>query len=265
MNSMLISSKDNPRIKRVVKLLASAKARRESGLFAAEGLRLCFDALSSNIKIESLFFTKTAETRYKDRLEQLKAVSSECFLVDEKVFEKMGDTVTPQGVLAICHTPSREEEIPLGASYIAMERVADPSNLGAVSRSAEAFGIEGIILGGDGCDPFSPKALRASMGALMRLPVFVCPDFCAAIEALKCKGARAIGAVVREGKNLGEFAFKKGDVVLIGNEADGLSDEAIAICDEKVTIPMTGRAESLNAATAATVFIWEMTKGGNND
>ena len=264
MNSVLISSKDNPRIKGAIKLLTSAKARKDSGLFAAEGMRLCSDVLISGIKIETLFYTTQALSRYGAKLEELIAAAAEVFRVEEKVFERMGDTVSPQGVMAICRMPECNNQPTPDGVYIAMERVTDPSNLVAVARSAEAFGIGGIILGGSGCDPFSPKALRASMGALVRLPVFVYPDFCGGIAALQEKGARAIGAVVREGKSLGDFSFNKGDIVLIGHEAEGLSEEAIAICDEKVTIPMSGRAESLNAATAATVFIWEMTKGGSN-
>ena len=261
MNSTLISSKDNPRIKKVAKLLSSAKARKDMGLFVAEGMRLCGDVLASGIEIETVFFTRTALERYGERIEQMINSSKECFEVDEKVFEKMGDTTSPQGIIALCKMPCMEKELSGDRMYIAMERVTDPSNLGAVARSAEAFGIGGIILGGSGCDPFSPKALRASMGALVRLPVFVYGDFCRSISGFKAAGKRAIGAVVRDGKSLGDFSFKKGDIVLIGNEADGLTQEAIELCDETVTIPMSGRAESLNAATAATVFIWEMSKG----
>ena len=265
MNSTLISSRDNPRIKKVSKLLSSAKARKESGLFAAEGMRLCGDVLASGIGIESLFFTRAALERYGDKLLEVMKASKELFEVEEKVFEKMGDTTSPQGVLALCRIPCLEAELSEDKAFIAMEKVADPSNLGAVARSAEAFGIGGIIIGGSGCDPFSPKALRASMGALVRLPIFVCSDFCRAMHDYKLDGKRIIGAVVRGGKSLGEFSFKKGDIVCIGNEADGLSQEAIELCDEVVTIPMSGRAESLNAATAATVFIWEMSKGCRND
>lgn len=265
MNSMLISSRDNPRIKKVAKLLSSANARKESGLFVAEGMRLCSDVLQSGIEIQSVFYTKQASERYGEKLADVVKAAKESFLVEEKVFEKMGDTATPQGVLALCRIPDCGAKFSANNMYIAMERVGDPSNLGAVARSAEAFGIDGIFLGGGGVDPFSPKALRASMGALVRLPVFVCPDFCTDMEQLKKQGARIVGTVVREGKSLVQFSFKKGDIVVIGNEADGLSDSAADVCDERVTIPMSGRAESLNAATAATVFIWEMTKGGSND
>ena len=265
MTPIYISSKDNPRIKNVCKLLSSAKERQKTGLFAAEGMRLCSDVYASGLKIQSLFYTKQALERYGSELELLISAASEVFETERTVFEKMGDTVTPQGVLAVCRIPDLNKRPDFRGRYIAMERVTDPSNLGAVARSAEAFGISGIILGGSGCDPFSPKALRASMGALVRLPVFLCPDFTAAVPQMKNAGARVIGTVVRNGENLCDFAFKNSDVVVIGNEAEGLSDETAAVCDHNVTIPMSGRAESLNAATAATVFIWEMTKGGANE
>jgi len=265
MRSVYISSKDNPRIKSVCKLLSSAKERQKTGLFAAEGMRLCFDVYASGLKIISVFYTKQALERYGAELEELISSAEEAFETEGAVFEKMGDTVTPQGVLAVCRIPDLNKKPDFKGRYIAMERVSDPSNLGAVARSAEAFGISGIILGGSGCDPFSPKALRASMGALVRLPVWVCPDFEAAIPQIKTAGARVIGTVVREGESLCDFAFMNGDVVVIGNEAEGLSDAVSSLCDRKVTIPMSGRAESLNAATAATVFIWEMTKGGANE
>ena len=262
MNSMLISSKDNPRIKKVVKLLSSAKARQDAGLFAAEGMRLCRDVLQSGIEIQAVYYTHQAEKRYGSDLLDLCEVAKETYLVTEEVFAKMGDTSTPQGVLVLGCIPALDAAPDLQGKYICMERVADPSILGAVARSVEAFGVDGIILGNGGVDPFSPKALRASMGALVRLPIYSCEDFCAEILDMKQKGHRIVGAVVREGKSLADFTFKKGDIVLIGNEADGLTEEAVNICDEKVTICMEGRAESLNAATAATVFIWEMTKGG---
>lgn len=267
MGAVLISSRDNPRIKNVIKLLSSAKARRENRVFAAEGMRLCSDVLESNIAIRSLFYTPQAAERYGEQLLRLIKAAEECFEVSQSVFDRMGDTVSPQGVLAVCGIPDSVEcctVCPEGR-YLAMERVGDPSNLGAAARTAEAFGLDGIILGGSGCDPFSPKALRASMGALVRLPVFVCHDFCGAINELRRKGSRVLAAVVRDGTALGDVCFKNGDIVLIGNEAEGLSPEAISCADESVTIPMSGRAESLNAATAAAIFIWEMTKGTANE
>ncbi|MBR3961788.1 MAG: RNA methyltransferase, partial [Clostridia bacterium] len=154
----------------------------------------------------------------------------------------------------VVEIPDKISEIDKKGRYIALENLSDPSNLGAISRTAEALGISGIIVSGNSCDPYSPKALRASMGTLLRMPVIIVDDF---VEFLQASGLKLFACVVRGGKKITDVIFSDGAAVLIGNEANGLTDSAISAC-EKITIPMSGSAESLNASVAAAIAMWEL-------
>lgn len=251
-----ITSKDNRLIKRVVSLQTSSRARKESGLFVLEGLRLCRDAAENGYPVESLFVSDTAAEKYPDEIETLLRDAQNAYRIPDALYKKMSDTVSPQGILCLCRLPDAPFAIDPNGLYVALERVADPSNVGAVARTAEALGIDGILLSSDGCDPFSPKALRASMGALLRIPVAVIDNL---TDDLRAAGLKSYAAVVdRDAKPVDRAGFHKGSVVLIGNEANGLLPQTAAACDEKITIPMAGKAESLNAAAAASIILWEM-------
>jgi TrmH family RNA methyltransferase len=140
---------------------------------------------------------------------------------------------------------------------VALENVQNPENLGAVARTAEALGLDGLLLSG-GCDVYHHRALRASMGALLRLPVTQTDDLPAAL----CQSRLPCYAAVPDAgaAPVTQCDFAHGGVIVIGNEGGGLSEEAVAACGHKITIPMRGRAESLNAAAAAAILCWEMVR-----
>ena len=146
--------------------------------------------------------------------------------------------------------------------YVLLENLQDPSNVGAIFRTAEAFGIDGVILT-EGCAScFSPKAMRAGMGAMFRIPVFFTDDAPSEMKKAAERNMRPMAAVPRGGAaDVTGIRFFKGAVMCVGNEGNGLSEELIMACPEKITIPMSGRAESLNAATAAAILMWEMVRG----
>ena len=250
-----ITSKDNSIIKLAAKLQTSGRSRREHGLFVIEGLRLCRDAAENGYDFEYLLVSETAFGKYSDTVEMLAASAKKCCVLFDSVFSKISDTTNPQGIMCLCAFGDKHYEIKKDGKYIALENINDPSNLGAVSRTAEAFGLDGIILSADGCDPYSPKSLRASMGALLRLPVIVLDDF--ACELSESGLALYACVVDRDAKSVTDVTFEKGSVALIGNEANGLTDRAVSV-STPVTIKMTGRAESLNAAVAASIVMWEM-------
>lgn len=250
-----ITSKDNPVIKLAVKLQNSGRSRREHGLFVIEGLRLCRDAAENGFDFSYLLVSETAAEKYQDVIGYLASKAEKCCILSDSVFLKITDTKTPQGIICICSLNKKIKTIKIDGKYIALENVADPSNLGAVARTAEALGIDGIIVSSGGCDPFSPKALRASMGALLRLPVIELSDF---VGDIKRSGLSMFACVVTEdADSVTDIDFPSGSVALIGNEANGLTSEAV-LASHPITIKMTGRAESLNASVAAAVVMWEM-------
>jgi TrmH family RNA methyltransferase len=255
----IISSRDNPHIKAAVRLrdsagdrtraLAAGRGRR----FFLEGFRLCADALASGFTPVQVFLTPAARERYDTVL--LEQAAAQVFEITGAVAEKLGDTRSPQGVFGVFERQETQMIWRPEGRYIALENVQDPGNLGAVARTAEALGLHGLLLCG-GCDIYHPKALRASMGALLRLPVTRADDLPAALRDsnLPCYAA----VPDRDAKSILECDFARGGVIVIGSEAHGLSEEAIDACSHKITVPLPGRAESLNAAAAATILMWEM-------
>ena len=253
-----ISSKENDVIKLIMQLQKSSSARKEEGLFVLEGLRLCMDAHLNGFATERLIVSDSAMEKLSEEIVDLSESAGRCYVIPDKLFDKISDTVSPQGVMCLCKLKDISENLlnPKGM-FIALENLQDPSNLGAISRTAEALGISGIIMAG-GCDPYSPKSLRASMGALLRLPVYQSNNLFDIFDEFSLK---SYAAVVRGPANkAGEFRFEEGSVVVIGNEANGLTDATVQRCNEKITIPMNGRAESLKAGVAASILMWEMCK-----
>lgn len=260
-----ITSKDNPAVRRAARLMESAKERRKSGLLICEGARLCGDAAASGVAVKELFCTEAALEKYSDYLTDLLKMAGAVYVITDEIARKIGDTENTQGIFVVAQAPEVESDLQnlrTTGQYVLLEDLQDPSNVGAVFRTAEALGIDGVILT-EGCAScFSPKALRAGMGAMFRIPIFRTGDAPAAMTAAAARNMRPMAAVPREGAmNVTGIHFFKGAIMCIGNEGNGLSEALIAACPEKVTIPMNGRAESLNAATAAAILMWEMVRG----
>ena len=250
-----VTSKDNAVIKQISKLQNSARERRETGLFVAEGLRVCDDLAENGIEIVTLVLSKNFYEKQSKAIEKYTKKAREVLLVSDGVFSKIADTKTPQGILAVGKIPLKEvKEINKNGRYIALENLADPSNLGAIARTAEAIGIDGIIVSSEGCDPYSPKVVRASMGTVLRMPIFVADDF---ISILRNSGLKLYACVVSGGEDIRSVDFTDGSVVIIGNEANGLTEQTKSL-SENITIPMSGFTESLNAAAAAAIAMWEL-------
>ncbi len=254
----MITSKDNARVKRVAQLTASARKRRENGVFLLEGTRLCQEALQDNLIIQELYYTASVVVAEPDLISALSVRAAVCEEVSEAVFAKMSDTCSPQGILLVVAF-TRPPILPKEGRFLAFEKVSDPSNLGAAARTAEALGFAGLLVANQGVDPFSPKSLRASMGALLRLPVCCTKDFLGTLQEYRQQGFTLNATVVdADATPVQNISFGQKEIVLIGNEANGLSEAAKTLCDRRLTIPMVGRAESLNAAMAATIVMWEM-------
>ena len=258
----IITSKDNPIVKQICKLNKSARYRKSTGSFIAEGLRLTRDAVISECGVNYFVFSESSVKKYGSFFKECKDKFEKVYIFSDGVFSRITETSTPQGVLACIKFLDKNslfDKIRFGGKYIALENLQDPGNMGTVFRTAEAMGIDGIVLAGNCCDVYSPKVVRSTMGAVFRLPFALIgsvKEFLTQFPQLCSYAAVVSGDALRAGS----FSFDPNSVCVIGNEANGLSSEAISCCNSVVTIPMRGRAESLNAALAAGILIWEMMK-----
>ena len=259
---LTLTSKENSHIKEVIKLQKSARHRRQSGLFVAEGLRVCMDAVQSGAAIAALYISESAAAKNSSEAAQLDSCAEKSFLLSDELFRYISDTQSPQGVLCVIKALDKSAhfgKIKIGGKFLALDNVQDPNNLGTIFRSAEAFGVSGVILSADCCDVYNPKVVRGSMGAVFRLP-FLTVD---SLETffLETPGLHTYAAVLDSGaERVTDIRFTEPCAVVIGNEGNGIRQTTVSACQHKITIPMDGKAESLNASVAAAILIWEMVK-----
>lgn len=256
----IIKSKDNPIVKKTVSLRESRRERTKSGLFVIEGLRLCKDAALCGAEVKTVLVSEEFLEHHAKDAEIICKCCDDVKVVSESVSQKLGDTVNSQGIYCICAV-KKEIKTLSGNKFIAVENLQDPGNIGTVIRTAEAFGLDGVVLIGNCADIYSPKVLRSTMGSLLRIPIYRFADAATANEQFKNADLTVYGAVLDDRASLlSETKLNKKSVCIIGNEANGLTDNAKSICDNFVIIDMPGNAESLNAAVAASVIMWEMAK-----
>ena len=256
-----ISSKENKTIKYIKKLISSASFRREEGLFVAEGLRLCEDALRSGAFIVCALFSESLAEKHPGLVDRAAAASRESYAVRDSIFCTVSDTKTPQGVLFVIKTLDKKldfDTMKKNGKILALEAIQDPVNLGTILRSAEALGAGAVVLSRDCCDVYAPKVIRGSMGAVFRLPLMVAdslPDFIAAFNRV---GASYAAVLERDARVVSTCDFSSLSLCVLGNEGSGLTPETVSACTHKVFIPMPGGAESLNVSAAAAILLWEM-------
>lgn len=262
---------DNPRSPRVraVAKLARRDARSQTGLFLLEGPQAVAEALTFRPQlVVELYATPTAVERYADIGRAAATADIDIEFVSEQVLDSMADTVTPQGIVAVCHQfPTSVKDIlkpdtdGKGPRLIAiLEEVRDPGNAGTIIRAADAAGADGVILTGRSVDLYNPKVVRSSTGSIFHLPVAVGAEFEVVLEKARAAGLRVLAADVKGDDLLaarqdGELAMPT--AWIFGNEARGLSDEHLALADRAITVPIYGHAESMNLATAASVCLYE--------
>ena len=248
-----ITSRSNPLVARVRRLRDKRAARREEGLLLGEGPKLLQEALRWNGAPDTVICVPGAD------LPPLPP-ATRVVEVPPDLLASMADTRTPQGVLFLAGIPRRTLPDPLPAGrYLLLDGVQDPGNVGTIWRTADAFGADGLILCSGCADPWSPKTVRSTMGAAFRLPVYE-------LEMGQAAAALAGAGIPLYAAALGQpcLDVRETDLtrsaVVIGSEGRGVSRETLALCAGTVRIPMTGRCESLNAAAAAAVVLWEMGK-----
>ena len=252
----MITSTRNPKIKWVRSLQAQRRSRQEAGAFVVEGMRLVEEALASGWIAQLVLFTAELPARGKALVEAFRAQGVQVEEVREHVMRAASDTETPQGILAVLTMKELPVPRPLDFALLA-DGVRDPGNLGAILRTAAAAGVQAVLLPPGGVDAFSPKVVRAAMGAHFRLPVRACSwdEIRAALVGLRVYLAATDGGIVYY-----QADFQPPLALVIGSEAQGASSQARRLATAQVRIPMPGGSESLNVAVAAGVLTFEVVR-----
>jgi TrmH family RNA methyltransferase len=248
----IITSAENPRIKRAQKL-KTRKGRDREGLFLLEGKKLLLEALKSKFRVEDIFILDDGVNR--NELTELDAYGIKPTLVPAHIFKLLTETETPQGFLATVAKP--EAQLPKSGSLVVLDRLQDPGNVGTMIRSADAAGFAGVIFVKGTVDPFAGKTVRAAAGAILRLPFYFAEDEAAVFSIVNAAGIRSFACTMFAEKSYTE-ADLRGDIALIvGNEGGGISQDFLAGAAERIYIPMREQSESLNAAVAGSIFMFE--------
>ncbi len=251
----MITSTGNSQVRSLVQLKRKAKTRRQEQRFAAEGARL-FTEIPREL-IEQVYVTGSFQAQNRELLSGLKYE-----LVSDEVFSYLSDTQTPQGILCVVRmVPERPELIfRPGGLWLILENIQDPGNLGTMFRTAEGAGVTGIIMDRTTADLYAPKVIRSTMGSIFRVPFLIADDLAEPIGKLKEAGARIYAADMKGSICYDRADLTGGSAFLIGNEGNGLTERALSLADGSVHIPMAGQLESLNAAVAAAVLMFEASR-----
>lgn len=263
----MITSLSNSRVKRVVALCSRARARRDDDAFVAEGIKLFLEAPKEWIRevyVSASFLAKYKNNTGGELMDALEHTGYEA--VSDEVFSKISDTQTPQGILCVLKQPhynlndaleslkSIKSSNPL---FVILEDIQDPGNLGTILRVCEGAGVDGVIISKKTVDIFSPKVIRSTMGSIYRVPFFIVEELGEAIERLKRIGVSVYAAALDKSVDYDEADYTKPSAFLIGNEGNGLRRETIQMAQQCIHIPMAGQAESLNAAIATAILVYE--------
>jgi TrmH family RNA methyltransferase len=261
----VITSSSNAQVKNLNLLQKKAKARKEQGVFLVEGLKMFEEARNAGLLLK----TYVSESFYQKKIQEEASyfMNLDYEVVTDGIFKEVADTQTPQGIMGVVNRLEYSlidilaKPTPM---LLLLEDIRDPGNLGTIIRAAEGAGVSGIILNRSCVDIYNPKVIRSTMGSIYRVPFYQAENFIATIEEIKNQGivifaAHLMGRVYdTEGSFTGSCAF------LIGNEANGLSEEASQMADIRIKIPMEGQVESLNAAIAAAILIYEAARQRRN-
>ena len=252
-----INSASNKRLKHLAELLKKGRARREAGCFAAEGWHLYEEAPRDRLR--EVYVSASCYDGERARFDELPCP---CYVVEDALFDRVSDTRTPQGVISVVAIGENQGDLtkrrdPL---ILVLDQISDPGNLGTMIRTGEAAGADALLLSPGCADPYQPKVVRGAMGALYRVPVITtatAAELTDRLSGLQAAGVRIYGTDLRGSRSYDEPDYTRGTAFIIGNESRGVSAELLDLCDERLIIPMSGQVESLNAAIAASVLLFE--------
>lgn len=257
-NSLVITSNQNPKVKYVRSLQESGRLRRENQSFVVEGVRLVEEADKANWKAELIFYTRGLSQRGMDLVDGFAERGTQIFQVSENVMQAVSDTQNPQGILAVL--PSKELAVPEKFDFVLIpDAVRDPGNMGTLLRTACAAGVESIFIPPNTVDVYAPKVVRAAMGAHFWLPLRVL-SWQEIKVLLERSQVNIFLAEVEAGIEYTLADFKGPSVIVIGGEASGAGSAAQELAAQTIHIPMPGVADSLNAAVAAAIILFEVVR-----
>ena len=253
----IITSKDNELIKHVRKL-KDKKYRDEYNEYVVEGIKIVEEAVKENVKIKQIIIcndtTKTYEIPTHIMLEIAKY---ECIYVTDKIFNLITQVTNPQGIMAIIEKNSEKNQIDYTQDIIlVLDDVQDPGNLGTILRTADSIGLNQIVVSKGTADAFNSKVVRSTMGAIFRIKIIETQDLIRTIKEMKKHHFKLMVTSLQTENSIYDINFNK-KIIVIGNEANGVSKEIQDMADEKAKIPMFGRTESLNASVAAGIVMYE--------
>lgn len=244
---MIITSKDNEIIKNIKKL-KEKKYRLDS--YIVEGIKMVKEAISENQEIALIAIREDFKIDFDTK-------NTKIITISNKIFNDISDVKTPQGILAVIKK-NQNNQIETNSNYIlALDSLQDPGNMGTIIRTADSANINQIIINKTTVDPYSPKVIRSTMGAIYRTNIIEVEDLKATLKEMKLKGFQIITTDLKATQSIYDINYNNKTVVVIGNEANGVSQEILQTADKKVIIPMLGKTESLNASIAASIMIYE--------
>jgi TrmH family RNA methyltransferase len=254
----MITSTGNQKIKELLQLQKKSKARNQTGVFIAEGSRMVKETPPKSLV--KMYVSETFYKKHKDEVDRMK-VNTE--VLTDTVYAYVSDTKSPQGILGVIRQMDYKLEDMLkvrNSHILVLDNLQDPGNVGTIFRTAEAAGVSGILMSQDCVDIYNPKTIRSTMGAIYRMPFLYLEDIKDGISILKENKIHIYAAHLDGVHIYDKEDYTKGTAFLIGNEGNGLTEEVADCADTLVKIPMEGQAESLNAAVASAVLMFEVNR-----
>jgi RNA methyltransferase, TrmH family len=253
-------------VRRLRRLVQKRTLRWSEGVCVLEGPDLVEAAIDAGVEFEALYVDVAAKADSSAIIERATRAGIRVFALSPGVIERVADARTPQPVMAaVRFTGAPLASIGEGGPVVVLHDVKDPGNAGTIVRSADALGASAVVFTGDSVDPYNPKTLRATAGSIFHLPVVV-SDLDSTLEYFTSRHVDTFATVVRGGEPLSEVDLRGAAAVVVGNESAGLDRASAAKCSRRLTIPMSGRSESLNAGVAASLILYEALRqrGGAN-
>ncbi len=254
---MVISSKDNETIKKLKKL-KDKKYRDQENCYIIEGIKLIKEAINENAKIKLIIVCDDCKQENNiDADAKYEIAKYECIYVTEKIFLSLTNVVNPQGILAVIEKEKSNNVINYDEDlFLVLDDIQDPGNMGTILRTADSLNLKQIIVSKGSSDIYNPKVVRSTMGAIFRVNIIESDNLVKTLKDMKKHKIKIVTTSLQTDKKIYDVDYEKSAIV-IGNEANGVSNEVLELADEKVKIPMPGKTESLNASVATAIILYE--------